>query len=264
MASIIHINNLSYKNLFSNLQLDVKQGSFLSIIGRNGSGKSVLLKILLGLIPIECDIEIDGLSLKEHKQDILKKIGVVFEQPDSNFVLETPREDMKSYLRNLDYTDDQIAQKITIISQKFEIENLLDYSVANLSGGEKQIIALAIALLNDPKLLLLDDAFSMVDGVQKEKIYKILKKINREQKTTIVQVIHDIDDALYGKEVAIIDEGRIVLHGKNEKVFEEEKTFKKAGLELPFMASLSSKLKFYELVDTTILDMDKMVNVLWK
>ena len=264
MESIIHIQNLNYGSLFSNLCLDVKKGTFLSIVGRNGCGKSVLFKILMGLIPVECSILIDGMSLQEHKQEILKKIGIVFENPNSNFIGETPREDMVTYLRNLGYTEVKIKKQIEVIAKQFEIEELLDRSVSHLSGGEKQLIALALSLLNEPSILLLDDAFSMMDGITKEKILKMLKKINREQKTTMIQITHDMDDTLYGKEIAVIDEQKIVLYQKINRAFQEEKIWKQAGLELPFMASLSSKLQFYDLVDTTILDMDKMVDALWK
>ena len=264
MEFIIHVENLTYEPLFSNLCFDIKKGTFLSIVGRNGCGKSVLFKILTGLVPVECTIMVDGMLLKEHKQEILKQIGIVFENPNSNFVGETPREDMITYLRNLGYDEVKIKAQIEVIAKQFEIEELLDRSISHLSGGEKQIIAFAISLLNNPSILMLDDAFSMMDGVTKEKMLKMLKKINREQKTTIIQITHDMDDTLYGKEIAIIDEQKIMLSGKKEKVLQEEKVFKKAGLELPFMASLSSKLQFYDLVDTTILDMDKMVNALWK
>ncbi len=263
MESIIRIENLNYYPLFSNLTLKVRKGSFLSIIGRNGCGKSMLFKILLGLIPTDSTIQIENMSLKENKQAILKHIGVVFENPNSNFIEETPRENMKVYMKNLGYAESKIKKRIDEVCTQFEISSLLDCTISNLSGGEKQLVTLALALLHEPSILLLDDAFSMIDGITKEKIFKILRKYNREQKLTIIQITHDMDDILYGKEIAIIDEQKIILHQKKEKALQEE-IFKKAGLELPFMASLSSKLKFYDLIDAPILDMDKMVNTLWK
>lgn len=265
MESTICIKNLDYDSLFLGLQLEVKKGSFLSIVGRNGCGKSTLVKILLGLIDIDSLIEVDGISLnKKNKTKILKKIGVVFENPESNFTAETPREDMSTYLRNLGYSESRIKREIEINAELFGITELLDYSISNLSGGEKQQVALAIATLHKPTILILDDAFAMLDGITKERMLKIIKKMNREDKMTVIQITHDMDDTLYGNEIAVIDNQKIVLYGKKEDVLKKEKIFKQAGLELPFMASLSLKLQFYGLIDTMILDMDKMVNVLWK
>lgn len=265
MERIIHIKDLTYEPLFSNLNLEIKKGTFLSLVGRNGCGKSVLIKILLGLIEAQGQVEIDGLILnKENKKEIRKKIGIVFENPDTNFIAETPKEDMLLLLQNMGYSNKEMKDRIEEVSRLFEIEHLLDYSISNLSGGEKQLVALATVYLTCPSILILDDAFSMLDGITKEKMLKLIKKINREEKVTVIQVTHDMDDLLYGNEIAVIDDSKIVLKGKKETVLKEEKVFKKAGLELPFMASLSLKLEFYDLIDTMILDMDKMVNVLWK
>lgn len=265
MKSMIHIQKLTYEPLFSNLNLEIKKGSFLSIVGKNGCGKSVLVRMLLGLIDTNNEIEIDGLFVnKQNKKEILKKIGVVFENPDTNFVAETPKEDMMMLLQNNGYSITNIKDRIEEISKLFEIEDLLDISISNLSGGEKQILALATVYLTHPSILILDDAFAMLDGIVKDKILKLIKKLNREKKVTIIQITHDMDDLLYGNEVAVIDNQQIILKGKKEVVLKEEKIFKNAGLELPFMASLSLKLQFYGLIDHMILDMDKMVNALWK
>lgn len=261
----IQIEDLTYAPLFYHLNLEVKKGGFVSLVGRNGSGKSVLVKMLLGLIPVEGKILIDGFAINQrNKKQIRKKIGVVFENPDSNFVAETPREDMTSFLRNIGFSESKIEKQISLTAEQFGITELLDYSIANLSGGEKQLIALATVTLHKPSILILDDAFSMIDGISKEKMMKIVKKMNREENLTVIQITHDMGDTLYGKEIAVIDDHQIVLHDKKEKVFMEEKILKHAGLELPFMASLSLKLQFYGLIDSIILDMDKMVNVLWK
>lgn len=261
----IQIDQLTYEPLFTNFHLEIKKGSFLSLVGRNGCGKTVLVKIILGLITTNGVVSIDGFPLhKKNIKQIRKKIGVVFENPESNFIAETGREDMTCFLRNLGFPESKIQKKIDEKIHEFHLENLVDCSLSSLSGGEKQLIALAIATIHNPSILILDDAFSMLDGITKEKMLKWVKKLNREQKVTVLQITHDMDDTLFGNEVAVIDQGKIILQGKKEKVFREEKLFLQAGLELPFMASLSLKLKFYDLVDDVILDMDKMVNILWK
>lgn len=265
METIIQVKNLNNHSLFENLNLEVKKGTYLSIIGRNGCGKSTLIKSLLGMIPIDGEITINGVKLQSQgKKQIFKEIGVVFENINANFIAETPREDMISFLRNLEYTEKKIQKSIEEIAEKLNITEILDVTTSNLSGGEKQQVALALALIHKPSILILDDAFSMMDGIQKEKMFKILKKQNKEEKTTIIQVTHHMDDLLHSGEIAIIDKKKFILIGKKEEVLKQEKIFQHAGLELPFMASLSLKLQFYDLIDTTILDMDKMVNALWK
>ncbi len=265
MENGIEIKNLNYGALFHDFQLKVKKGTFLSLIGRNGCGKSMLVKMILGFISVDATILVDGFALnKKNKKQIRKKIGVVFETPDRNFVAETPREDMIAFLRNIGYSQKEIQKQIEDFSKELEIQDLLDCSVSSLSGGEKQLVALATALLHKPSILLLDDAFSMLDGVKKEKMLKWIKKLNREKKVTVIQITNNMEDTLYGNEIAVIDNQKIILQGSKETVFQEERLLQQAGLELPFMASLSMKLKFYDLIDTVILDMDQMVNVLWK
>lgn len=261
----IQIEQLDYNPLFSNFHLEVKKGTYLSLVGRNGCGKSILVKIILGLISVDGKILIDGFQLnKKNKRQIRKKIGVVFENPNRNFVAETAREEFTTFLRNIGCSESKIQKQIATVVAQFPIEDLLDCSISSLSGGEKQLVALALAVIHNPSILILDDAFSMLDGITKEKMLKWLKKLNREQKVTILQITNDMEDTLYGNEIAVLDQGKILLQGKKLEVFKEEKLLLQAGLELPFMASLSLKLKFYDLVDDVILDMDKMVNGLWK
>lgn len=261
----IQVDDLNYGALFSDFHFEVKKGTFLSLIGRNGCGKSILVKIILGLIPVEGKILIDGFQLNsKNKRQIRKKIGIVFENPNHNFVSETAREEFTTFLRNIGCSEAKIKKQIDAIIEQIPIQDLLDCSISSLSGGQKQLIALALATIHNPSILILDDAFSMLDGVTKEKMLKWLKKLNREQKVTILQITNDMEDTLYGNEVAIMDDGTIILQGKKQDVFKEEKLVQQTGLELPFMASLSLKLKFYDLVDDVILDLDKMVNVLWK
>lgn len=261
MEYIVKIKSLNYKDLFNNLNLNIKKGSFTSIVGKNGCGKSTLIKIMVGLIKnIDGSVEIDNEILNKNS---LKKIGIVFDNPNNNFIGETPHEDMNFLLKNMGYNK-EIDNMINENAQYFNIQNILDCSINNLSGGEKQLVALATVSLINPSIIILDDALTMIDGITKEKILKILKKLNKEKKTTVIYVTHDIEDVLYGTDLVIINDRKIFVNDKLVKLLEDEKIFKKSGLELPFMASLSLKLKYYGLIDKLVLDMDKMVNLLWK
>ena len=254
--------NFSYKNkiIFSDLNLEVKNGEFVFIIGKSGSGKTTLVKILSGLIKENFDIKVDNAEINEIK----KIMNVSFEGLNTIFITDTVREELEIKLKNLNTPKEEINEQINKIAKYLEIENILDCEPNSLSGGEKELVKIAAALLGTPKIIILDECTSMLDGITKEKVYKYLKKINRENKTTIICTTNDMDDLLYGKRIVMLGNKNIVLDSKTNKAFENEKIFKENSLELPFMASLSIKLRYYNLLDEIILDINKMVNKLWK
>lgn len=266
---IITINNLTFEyanqKIYDNFSLSIKEGTFLTIAGSSGSGKSTLAKLLLGLLSGDGTIIVNQHYVNsEEIQDVRRSFGFVFENPDLGFVAETVLDEMVFTLENLCYPRHQIKKKVKEVSQYLQIEELLDKCPSQLSGGEKQIVSLASALMHDAKILLIDEGFSMIDPIYLEHIFRLLKKLNREKKITIINITHDLNQSLYGKELLILKKGKIVMYDKVENVLKEEKKLKSASLELPFMADLSNKLGYYHLVDKPIYDMDRMVNLLWK
>ena len=267
--NIIEIKNLNFKYsdkpVFDDFNLEIKEGTFTTIIGLNGSGKSTLLRIILGLIKCEGEIKIDNLLLNETNiKEIRKKIGVVFDNPDNQFVVETVMDDIAFSLENLQLKSNDIKRKVREIANYIGITKLLNKEPSTLSGGEKQLVALASALVHEPKILILDEALTMVDINTRKQIYNILKDIHKTRNITIINVTHEMEELLYCDDIILIDNGNIILNGPKEEVLLEEKVFNKLNLELPFMASLSIKLKYYGLVDKLMLDMDEMVNEIWK
>ena len=253
------------KEIFNNFSLDIEKGTFLTIVGPNGSGKSTLVHILLGLYVTSGTIIIDNLEMN-HKniRRIMEKIGVVFENPDDQFVAETVMHDIAFSLENMKVPSKEIRRRVLEIARYLEIEDLLECEPHTLSGGQKQLVALASALVIDPKILILDEAFTMIDMDTKEKIYKILKDVNEKKEITIINITHDTEDILYGKKVLLLQDGKILEYGNIEDILLEEKTFTRIGLKLPFMADLSIKLKYYGLIDKLVFDMEEMVDLLWK
>lgn len=267
--NIIDIKNLNFKysekSIFNNFNLEIKKGTFTTIIGLNGSGKSTLIRIILGLIKHQCEIKIDDLILNDNNiKEIRKKIGVVFENPDNQFVAETVMDDIAFSLENLGLKSIDIKKKVRETTNYIGISNLLDREPSTLSGGEKQLVALASALVHEPKILILDEALTMIDINTRKQIYNILEEIHKNKNMTIINVTHDMDELLCGDDIILIDNGNVILKGPKEEVLLEEKVFNKLNLELPFMVSLSIKLKYYGLVDRLIFDMDEMVNEIWK
>lgn len=269
MKNIIEMENINFsynKNqIFKNLNLTFEKGSFTTIIGNNGSGKSTLIRLLVGLLVCEGKININGLELNhDNLKKIISKIGVVFENPDDQFVAETVLDDIVFSLENMQVDKKEIDKRVKKISKFIGIEDILDKEPHNLSGGQKQLVALASALITDPDILILDEALTMIDPDTRIKIYKILEQINKVNKITIINVTHNMDEILYGDNLIVMDKGNIVLNGPKEFVFLEEKTFNKLGLKLPFIVELTTKLQYYGLIDHLIFDMEELVNEIWK
>lgn len=254
---MIKIDNLnfSYNNIkiFENLNLNINQGDFIFISGPASNGKTTLIKLIAGLINND--------SINNQFEQ--KEIGIVFENPENYFVAEKVSNEITFMLENLEFTKNEQETRLKEITTLLEIDNLLELNPHSLSGGEKELVALASALINKPKLLLIDGTFSMLDEITKEKVMKILKKFNKEQNITIICTTNNLEDTLYGKKLILIDK-KVILNEKINNAFNDEAIFKKCHLDMPFMASLSHKLKYYGLTDKIILNMNTMVNHLWK
>ena len=166
MDNIIELNNINYQLegncLFENLNLQIEKGAFLSLIGKSGSGKTILLKILTGLIQTNNKIKIDGLYLKEENLlSIRSKIGIVFENPEVNIIADKVKDDILYSIPKNKYSSSNLEKKISEIVQLLQIEELLEKNTSQLSGGEKQLVAIAGALMKGAKILILDNCFSI-------------------------------------------------------------------------------------------------------
>ena len=268
MKNIIEIIDLNFnykdKNIFNKFNLNIKNKSFTTIIGSNGCGKTTLTKILLGVIKTDADIFIDNMKVNnENIASIRSEIGYMFENPNDGLIMDTVKEELFFSLQQKKLTKN-IKNEILEVAKQLGIEEILNENPKNLSGGEKQLVSLAITLLANPKIIILDEAFTMIDNVLKDSIFKILKKLNQEKGITIINITHDIEESLYGKEIIIIDDGKVLIQGLKEEILIQEKILKKINLNIPFMVDLSLKLKYYNLIDKLELDMDKLVNKLWK
>jgi energy-coupling factor transport system ATP-binding protein len=150
------------------------------------------------------------------------------------------------------------------IAIEFKIDDILDKEPHLFSGGEKQKVALAAAMLARPKILIIDYALEMVDERSKNEILEILYKLRRDRHLTIISITHNLEETYKTDRMVVINNGNILIEGPTIDVLQEDKIFNRIGLNLPFMVDLSIKLKLYGLIDRIILDMDEMVNEIWK
>lgn len=246
--NIIEIKNLNYKYnnivVFKDLNLNIKKNSFITILGANGSGKSTLAQLILG-----------------GNNNILindDNISFIFSNPDKQIVGKTVKEQLTFNLREQNYTDNQIKIRLSKLIKEFNLQPIINKDPYLLSYGEKQMIVLLSNLICDFNIVVLDDALSMVDNVNKDKIFKYMKK----KKRTIVNITNDTEECIYGTDVVILNK-KIVLNKSLIEALREEKLFLDNNLKLPFMAELSIKLEYYGLLDKIILDMEDMVNQIW-
>lgn len=266
---IIEINNLTfrYKNkfIYDKFNLSIKKGTWVTIAGPNGAGKTTLVKILSGLVKNYSDIKIMKKKVnKKNIYDIRQEVGIVFDNPDNFFACETVEDELAFSLENLAVAPATIKKKIREISELLGINNLLKVNPYELSGGEKQKVALGCALMLEPRILILDEALMMVDINQRKELLKIIKDYNTQKRVTVVSFTHDLDEALYSDRLVVLNEGKIIVDGTFPRVFDEERVMRKIGLEVPFAVELSQKLRVYNLVDKIDLDLERLVDEVWK
>lgn len=267
MKNIVTIQNLSFfydnKMIFDNLNLNIEEGKWITLIGNNGSGKSTLVKLILGLYKFDGKILVDNIDITENIKEIRKKIGIVFSDPNYNFVLDSVEDELEFSLRNLNLNETTIKKRKTKIIGELGLKNLLNSNPKDLSGGEKQLVAIATALIINPKILVLDEALEMLDSRQKETVIEVIKK-NYDDGMAVINITQNIDDTLFSDGIIVMDDGKIILNNSKEEVLSNERIFKELGLELPFIVDLSIKLKYYGLVDKLYFDMEELVDDIWK
>ena len=231
--------------IFSGLSFNVEEGEYVSLIGHNGSGKSTLAKIIIGLLEAkEGVIEVFGEILyEENVYSIRKNVGIIFQNPDNQFIGTTVRDDIAFGLENNCVPHKDMEDIILKFSKRVNMEEFLDKEPGNLSGGQKQRVAIAGVLATNPKLLIMDESTSMLDPKGKREIRELTSDLRRENKElTIISITHDIEEALQADRVIVINKGEVVLNDKPEIVFENTEILRNIKLDIPFIYKLKEVL----------------------
>ena len=250
MKNIIEINNLnfSYDNdnqILNNINIKIAKGSFVSIIGHNGSGKSTIAKVLIGLLKANSgNIYIDDMLLNEDNiYKIRKKIGIVFQNPDNQFIGATIKDDIAFGLENNQISKEEMEKIIVEYVDKVNMLDYLHHEPSKLSGGQKQRVAIAGVLATHPDIIIFDESTSMLDPNGKKIINDLILKLHKEYNLTIISITHDMDQALLSDYIYILNQGSIVKEGKPLDVFNNEKEIISYNLQLPFI------IKFIKLLN---------------
>lgn len=260
MNTIISINNLSYsynkREIFSNFNLQIEEGSWVTIAGANSSGKTTLAKIISNTIETN--------SVSYRIKNPRKEIGIIFENQKENFMSDTVKDELLLSLNNTNFSNIKIEQKLEDISDLLNISDIMDRDPVSLSSGELNKLLIGSMLMYNPKILILDNILSTLSSQEREETLKIIRRYKKDNNLTIINFTTNLEDSFGANRLIIIDKGMIVLDDSPLKVMERDKIISRLGLELPFTIDLSSKLKLYGLVDNLYKDIDKLVFEIWK
>lgn len=249
--SAIFLKGLSFSYIengtlnIKEITLDIKRGQSVAIIGHNGSGKSTLAKLIDGiLVQKSGDIFIFGVKMTDDNVLLLRRdIALVFQNPDSQFIGATVRDDIAFGLENECVDPKAMPQMIEDCAKKVGMEEYLDREPCNLSGGQKQRVAIAGAIARKSSILILDEASAMLDPKGKSELRSLIKKTREENPDlTVLNITHELEDASVADRVVVLNAGKVVLDGTPFEVFSHVEELKGMRLDIPFVQKLKQSL----------------------
>ncbi len=265
MSSLITIKNLNYKSILKDINMNIEQNQIVAISGPNKCGKTTLMKILSGIVREEESIIFEKSYLSSIPQNEMnQKIGFVISGINIPFLFNTVEEELLFILDTLGLSEQDQKKRYQRIISLFKLKNNTQKDPTQLYPFLKTKVLLALATIKNPKVLYLDNIFVTLQQKEVQEIMKILNILKKEENLTIVMTTNSLEQTLECDYLYILNEGKIVLKGVPLDVLQEDSLLNKMGLSLPFMVDLSLKLKYYELLDRMELDMDRMVDILWK
>ncbi len=247
----LEVSNLtySYSNhdelTLDNISFSIEKGSYVSIVGPNGSGKSTLARLIVGLLNKKSgEITVLGEPLsKKTIRSIRKKVGIIFQNPDNQFIGATVEDDIAFGLENRNLNRKEIYDILIDYADKVRMSSYLDKEPSNLSGGQKQRVAIAGVLALQPDILIMDEATSMLDPKGKKEISELIHSIkDSNPDLTVISITHEIEDAAQSDYVIVLSAGKIALEGTPEEVFKSANNLSEYHLSIPFLSELKEKL----------------------
>lgn len=263
---LIKVENLNFtydatKEVIKDLSFNIPKGSWVSILGHNGSGKSTLAKLLVGLLKAESgNIYIDDMILNEETvNDVRKKVGIVFQNPDNQFVGVTVRHDIAFGLENMQVPQPEIVKRVNEYAKLVGMEPYLKKEPFQLSGGQKQRVAIAGALAMHKELIIFDEATSMLDPEGVAEVTALITKLNKDKNQTIITITHDLDFALKSDYVIILKDGNLIAEGMPSKLFLDKALLEQSKLTIP----LGLQMYIDVINDPELKNNKQLVDELW-
>ncbi len=244
------------------ISFDVKDGEWVSIIGHNGSGKSTIAKLLTGLIePTAGTISYDGVVLNNKTvNDIRPKIGIVFQNPDNQFVGYNVKYDIAFGLENHNVERNEMIKLIDKYTKLVDMNEFLEREPSSLSGGQKQRVAIAGILALDCDIVILDEATSMLDPEGVNDITNLICELKEKYHKTLITITHDLNLAMKSDKIIVLREGKIIKEGLPLEIFKERELLLSSNLDMPF----SQKAYYLASKKEHLKDNKELMDALWE
>lgn len=269
---LIQLQNISYQYdgqtalALEDVSFDVYDSEWLAIVGHNGSGKSTLAKLLNGLqFPQKGMIEVCGIQLSEDTVwDVRKQVGMVFQNPDNQFVGATVQDDVAFALENNGIPRDDMVERVTGALEKVQMDSFLNQEPHNLSGGQKQRVAIAGVIALRPLVIILDEATSMLDPRGREEVLNTVRELKADHHMTVISITHDLEEAAKADRMIVMNKGKLYREGTPEQIFQMDEELIALGLDMPFPVKMSKLLKEKGIrIDKPYLTEEELVAELW-
>lgn len=271
MKNAIEVKDLCFSyepglSVIKKASFSIPQGSYTTIIGHNGSGKSTLAKLLAGLLEKELgSIKIADLELNEENlESIRTKIGIVFQNPDNQFIGSSVRDDIAFGLENHQVKPELMEDIIQENAKRVGMIEFLDKEPGHLSGGQKQRVAIAGVLAMSPNILILDEATSMLDPMGKQDINQLIQELYQKEGLTILSITHDMDEVLQSTYVIAMEDGVPIYQGEPVELFKNKELIQKLQVEAPFSVEMEECLEKVGISVDLKKGIEGMVDDLWQ
>lgn len=269
MNPAIEVSNLSFSyteegNTIQDVSFSIPKGSYTTIIGHNGSGKSTIAKLIIGLLKAQSGtIRILGTELTpETVYDLRSHVGIVFQNPDNQFIGSTVADDIAFGLENHCVPQEDMQALIEKSAARVGMSDFLQAEPTHLSGGQKQRVAIAGILAMTPDIIIFDESTSMLDPQGKASINAQIKRLHDEKNITILSITHDMEEVAQSQHVIVLNHGVVEMEGTPKEVFAQEAMLKKMQLDIPFALKFSKAMQKEGFSSIHALTLDEVVNQL--
>lgn len=246
----IEFENVSFSygegvQAIKNINFDVEEGEFVAVLGHNGSGKSTLARLCNGLLEADAGVvRAFGQQLtSKNVYDIRKRVGIVFQNPDNQTVASIVEDDIAFGAENVGLPREEIGERIAFALRAVGMEEYRNSMVSRLSGGQKQRVAIAGVLALKPDVMILDESTAMLDPRGRREIVNVVKKLNRDEKITVILITHFMEEALLADRAVVMNRGEIVMQGAPAEIFERHEELITYNLTLPQIGYICKKLQ---------------------
>ena len=269
MENAIEVSHLSFAyteeaETIKDVSFTIPKGSYTTIIGHNGSGKSTIAKLIIGLLGAKSGTIklLDQVVSPETIYELRSHVGIVFQNPDNQFIGSTVADDIAFGLENHCVPQEQMQDLIDKSATAVGMTDFLDADPTHLSGGQKQRVAIAGILAMAPEIIIFDESTSMLDPQGKASINQEINHLHQSRDITILSITHDMEEVAQSEHVIVLNQGKIEMEGTPKEIFAHPDLLKNMQLDIPFALKFSKYLQSKGILHEDILTLDKVVDAI--